>query len=181
MSSKRVRAAVAVASIFGLASCGSASTGTKQQNHETPSSAATVATKSVAPRQPATAGPQLSKAEFFAKADAICRRVNAKVASMQITRGTQFPRFLAVLGTYEQSAATSMDKLNPPSSLTGDWQRIVATTRVVGINTYRVGEAAQFNKLEAESSLIRETEKLRTLARALSKQIGLKDCSKGQA
>lgn len=121
----------------------------------------------------------LTRAELIAKADTICRRVNAHLASSNNTIKTQqdVARLAPRLAAFEQTALVELSRLVPPASLADDWKTIVAGAQTLADNTAKLGEYAKSNQLKAAKSLIVSSQKIQSQMLAIAKRDGFRDCS----
>jgi hypothetical protein len=121
----------------------------------------------------------LTRAELTSKANAICRKVAAKlVASTKGESGSQqaLARIAPELATFEQSALTELSKLMPPADLSSEWKEFVAGAETLAESTAKLGEYAKANNLTSARSLILSAEKVQAQMQATAKHIGLADC-----
>lgn len=121
----------------------------------------------------------LTRAQLIAKADAICRRVNARLSSANNTIKTQqdIARVAPKLSAFEQAALAEMSKLVPPAALAEDWKVIVTGAQTLADNTAKLGEYAGSNNLKAARTLIATSQKVQQRMLATAKRDGFKDCS----
>jgi hypothetical protein len=119
----------------------------------------------------------LTRAQLISQADAICKRVNAKLKASKISSKQDIARVVPQLAAYEQQALADLGKLVPPASMANDWKTIVAGAQTLADNTAKLGEYAKENKLKAARGLITTSEKVQRQVQATAKRDGFKECS----
>jgi len=119
----------------------------------------------------------LTRAQLISQADAICKRVNAKLKVSKINSKQDIARVVPQLATYEQQALADLGKLVPPASMANDWKTIVAGAQTLADNTAKLGEYAKENKLKAARGLVSTSEKVQQQVQATAKRDGFKECS----
>jgi hypothetical protein len=95
----------------------------------------------------------LTREDLIAKANAICARVNARRASTHYGALPEVARVAPQLAAYEQTAATELSKLAPPTSMANDWQQIVSSAQALAGYTFRIGDYARSKKVAAAQPL----------------------------
>ena len=125
-------------------------------------------------------GPDMTRAELTARADAVCRRMNTMRHS--ITTGiASFERdyvlLLPPLVAYERSAVTELGRLTPPASLAGDWQEIITNIRTLTKNTATTIEYARSNNLKGLSELNTPDNEADQRIFAIATRDGFSDCA----
>jgi hypothetical protein len=118
----------------------------------------------------------LTRAELTAKADAICKRVSAKISSRTIKTQQDIARAASELASFEESALTELSKLVPPAELANEWKQFVAGAQALAENTSKLGEYARANNLKGGRSLIASSEAIQQQMVAIAKRNGLKGC-----
>ncbi len=123
----------------------------------------------------------LTRSELIARADAICRRVNAKLASTTISRPQDYARLLLPLAAYERAAVAEMRKLIPPASVANGWQQVLAGAQTLADATAKLGESVKGNSLQgtpstrsASIAAAKGTQQMTAAAR----REGFKDCAR---
>jgi hypothetical protein len=120
----------------------------------------------------------LTRAELTKKADAICRRVDTKLASTK--KGTStvqgIARLAPRLASFEQMALAELSKLTPPSVLANDWKMIIAGAQTLAENTAKLGEYAKANDIKGAQGLITSSEQTQHQLIATAKRDGLTEC-----
>jgi hypothetical protein len=119
----------------------------------------------------------LTRAQLIAKGDAICRRINRKLASTNIKSEQDIARVAPKLASYEQEALADLGRLVPPASMADDWKVIVAGAQTLADNVAKLGEYAKANNLKAGRALIVSSEKVQRELQTTAKRDGFKDCS----
>jgi hypothetical protein len=119
----------------------------------------------------------LTRAELTAKANAICRRVNARLTSSLLRNPQELARIAPRMVTFEQTALTELTNLNPPASLANDWQQIVAGAETLVEDTARYSEDARTNDLKGVHDLVGSAEKTQRRIGAIATHDGFSDCA----
>jgi hypothetical protein len=120
----------------------------------------------------------LTRAELVEKANAICRRVNVKLASStsQVKTQADLARIAPQLASFEQGALSELSKLSPPSELASDWKAILTDAQTLADNTAKIGEYAKTNQKKALQELSLASEKVEKNLVTTTKRNGMKDC-----
>jgi hypothetical protein len=128
----------------------------------------------------AACGGGLSKSELVAKGDAICKRVNTRMAKEPAPKTTADLEGLAKK-TVEISdpAIKDMEALEPPDELADDFGKFVASLKKQRDLTKQIGDAAADGDTAKIQQVGTEAEKAQTEYRRLSDKIGFKECGGG--
>lgn len=120
----------------------------------------------------------LTRAELTTQADAICKRVSAKLASANKQASTEqdIARIAPQLASYEQGALTELSKLTPPAELENDWKIIITGAQTLEENTAKLGEYAKAKNIKGAQSLIGSSEQTQQRMIATAKRDGLTEC-----
>jgi hypothetical protein len=165
MSRTRLAALALAATTLAASGCGGT---TKSSSQAAPPAQAESHTQT---------GP-LTRTELIAKADAICSRVNAQLASTAIRSTHDYARLLPQVAAYEQTELAELGKLTPPASMASDWQQILASTRTLAGDTAKIAEYAKSNNLKAARALLTTATTAQQQMLATAKRNGFKDCSR---
>jgi hypothetical protein len=125
-------------------------------------------------------GGGLSKQELVAKGDAICKRVNARMAKVPDPQTAEDLQRLADR-TVEVSdpAIEEMEALEPPSDLEDDFKKFVASLKRQRDLTKKLGAAAGKGDTAALHKVGADAQKARDEHRRLTGKIGFKQCGGG--
>jgi hypothetical protein len=118
----------------------------------------------------------LTRAELTARANAICKRVSAKISSKSVNSQQGLARAAGELAVFEQSALIDLSKLVPPAELESDWKMFVAGAQTLAENTAKLGEYAKANNLKAAHNLIASSEAVQKQMVATARRDGLTAC-----
>jgi hypothetical protein len=163
-----------VAMIGALGACGQA-----RRSHVSQPTTAT----STRPTRTVTAGAQspksgpLSRQELIAKADLICRRVNAKRARTKYASAADYARLVPALAEYQQAAVAAMRELVAPASMRSSWNQMVSDAQQFADSVVKFGEYAKANKLREVTSVSIAGMKANERLMALAKRKGFVDCA----
>jgi hypothetical protein len=120
----------------------------------------------------------LTRAQLTAKANAICRRVNAKLASVGTIKGTaQIARVTSRLSAFEQSTLAQLSALVPPAALESDWKRFVDGAQSLAEATAKLGEDAATKKPNAIGPLLASAEATQRRMTTLARRDGFTACA----
>jgi hypothetical protein len=161
-----------IAALTATSGCGS------QTKSAQPARADAVATsKTASQSEDAASRAPLSRAQLIGRADAICRRVNLKRASIRLETRRDYAQLLP-LATYERTALEQMQGLTPPAVMAASWKKILAgtLTAVDSIDAIaQAGLANERNEMERQSRIGGKA-LLKTYA--LAKHEGFRDCAR---
>jgi hypothetical protein len=121
----------------------------------------------------------LTRAELTVKANAICKKVSAKLASA--TKGgvgtkQALARVAPKLAAFEETALGELGKLVPPANLENDWKQFVAGAQTLADNTSKLGEYVKANNLKGAKGLVLSSEATQKQMVAIARRNGFKDC-----
>jgi predicted outer membrane protein len=114
---------LALVIIVTAAGCGSA----KGKTPATTSSYTATATTA----SETQSGKPLTRAEWIAAGEAICKRTNAQLGSLHIKSLKDYARVLPQAASYDQAESSELGRLVPPASMASDWKK-----RVSGFNKF---------------------------------------------
>lgn len=123
------------------------------------------------------AGKPLARAQLIARADAICARRNANIASLTVGSQAAFRRVLPQAAIYDKTESKELNKLIPPASLAHDWSGIINTAQLYSEYVDQVAYYAQ-NGTRNISPLIRAAETVRERMLAVAHHDRFKHCAK---
>jgi hypothetical protein len=128
----------------------------------------------------AACGGGLSKSELVAKGDAICKRINTRMAKEPDPKTTADLQRLAKR-TVELSdpAIEDMEELEPPSELEGDFKKFVASLKDQRDLTKKLGAAAGEDDTAKVQELLGDAQGSQDEYRRLTGKIGFKECGGG--
>jgi hypothetical protein len=122
-------------------------------------------------------GGGLSKDELVAKGDAICKRVNARIAKQPDPQSAADLKRLAQRTTkIYDPAIDDMEALDPPSELESDFKKFVASLRRLRDLTKRIGDAAGKGDTATIKQVSTDAQKVQQEYRRLTGKIGFKEC-----
>jgi hypothetical protein len=128
----------------------------------------------------AACGGGLSKKELVAKGDAICKRINTRMAKEPDPKSTKDLQRLADR-TVELSdpAIDDMEKLEPPSELEANFKKFVASLKKQRDLTKKIGAAAGQDDTAKIQEIGAQAQKAQDEYRRLTGKIGFKECGGG--
>jgi hypothetical protein len=121
----------------------------------------------------------LSLSDLIARGDAICQRLNAEFSAAPPVRGPQdIARISPQRAAMERTVAAELSRLTPPSSITRDWQQIIAYRRMLAEDTIKLGEYAKANNIEGMRLVFYSSVSLQERLLATGKHDGFTNCSR---
>lgn len=165
----RLAAIAIAASILGAAGCGESSS-------TTTGAKGTAATSTAA----ATTTPALTKAALIAKADAICRRVNAKIAATdaRYSNSKEFQQRVSLIAGDERSGLPSLNELTPPVSMEGEWKKIVVGAETLAEETGKLGAYIKTKDATISRAQFARVDEVERQMLGITRRVGLKDCAR---
>jgi hypothetical protein len=128
----------------------------------------------------AACGGGLSKSELIAKGDAICKRVNDRIAKEPEPKSiADLQRLAAKTVAVSNPAIKQMDALEPPDELKADFDKFVASLKQQRDLTKQIGDAAAKGDTAKIQEIGTEAGKAQAEYRKLSTKIGFKECGGG--
>jgi hypothetical protein len=128
----------------------------------------------------AACGGGLSKSELVSKGDAICKRVNDRVAKEpEPVNAEDLEKLAKRTVEISDPAIDDMEALEPPDELKEDFDKFVASLKKQRDLTEQIGEAAGAGETAKIQSVASEAQKAQEEYRKLSDKIGFKECGGG--
>lgn len=177
MSHARLAALAVAASALIASGCGGSSKSSTHTESSALAGSTTQQASTSSPKQASTSSKPLTRTQLIAKADAICKRVNARLASSTAHNHQQIVRIAAQLAAFERTATGELMQLVPPAELATDWSQIVAGVRALADTTARYGEYAASNQLANAQKFIVAGRRRTRQAAAVAKRDGFTDCA----
>jgi hypothetical protein len=175
MAPTRLVALALATTALAASGCGGANSGAGAENSGASASSSGSNNSNGSGNKPST---RLTRAELIARADAICKRVVALRDSIVITSPADEARILPPFAAYQLSAVAALAKLDPPSSMAGDWNAILTSFRTLADDTEKVAKAAQSNSLQQMQSLSLPLNDVRRRITVIAARSGLQSCSR---
>lgn len=119
----------------------------------------------------------LTRAELVAKADAICKSINARLNATGASSNKGGAQVFLRLAAFEQTALAELEKFNPPAVLAGDWRQIVASGRTLAADTAKYSEYTKLKNPTAAQSVVVSGDKIRQQASTMARSDGFNDCA----
>jgi hypothetical protein len=130
-------------------------------------------------RTPSSSDPALSKSQLVARADTICKRLNAEIVARE-TPGASVQEVIRVVpgnASLEQEALKQLAKLSAPASLSRDWQQILAGRRTLATQLLALVQDAKHDDVRAMQALSAQKKRVHGTLRAVATRDGFRDCS----
>jgi hypothetical protein len=176
-------AALALVGVALVASgCGGSSkTAESTTTAATASTAAATSTTAVA-TQPTTTvqlatGRPLTRAQWIAKAEAICTRTNSNISATTAQTPKEFGRAFPQIAIYEHIESQELSKLVPPASKTRDWAQIVNNLQIVSEESNVIATDFQAQNYKAGVPVLKAAEDLHQELNETAKHDGFNECS----
>jgi len=129
--------------------------------------------------EPRTAHESAAAARLIAKADAICKRLNNKLAATASTgsEARQLARSAPRHAAQERRAVAELRTLTPPASLAADWTQMIAYRQTLLEELVELARYAKANNARAIQSLGASKKRVHQKLKELARRDGFKDCS----
>ena len=125
-------------------------------------------------------GGGLSKEELVAKGDAICKRVNTRMAKEPDPKSAaDLERLAKRTVEISDPAIKDMEKLEPPSELESDFENFLASLKRQRNLTKKIGEAAAEGDTAQIQQIGADAQSAQQEYRRLTGKIGFKQCGGG--
>ena len=125
-------------------------------------------------------GGGLSKDELVAKGDAICKRVNTRMAKEPDPKSaTDLERLAKRTVAISDPAIKDMEKLEPPSELESDFENFLASLKRQRNLTEKIGEAAAEGDTAKVQQIGADAQSAQEEYRRITGKIGFKQCGGG--
>jgi hypothetical protein len=175
MSRTRPATLALAAIVLALAGCGKSADSSKQ------ATSGTVVPQPIQTSSSARTGP-LTRSELIARADSVCGRIAKRRNLLKFSGGLQFELILPQLVAYQRALFFELDKLTPPTSMRGDWSRIVSDTRTLaesvgGLNQYARSKRTKASDARAIRALFAKFAQTRLQLQTTAKRAGFKACA----
>ena len=122
-------------------------------------------------------GGGLSRDELVAKGDAICKRVNTRMAKEPDPQSAaDLERLAKRTVQISDPAIADMKALDPPGALESDFKKFVASLRRLRDFTERIGDAAGEGDTAKIKQVSTDAQKVQQEYRLLTGKIGFKEC-----
>lgn len=119
----------------------------------------------------------LTRSELIAKADAICKDLNAEREGAKAVAESKLGPTILLLGKHEQAAVTRLRKLRAPGSLSSDWQSILAADQTLAQYTLNYGSYIASHNIVAARIQIRTAGEVQNRMKQTASEDGFKDCA----
>jgi hypothetical protein len=124
-------------------------------------------------------GSRLSKSAFDAKANAICKKYRAKVATVPTPKSiNDVPAYVVEVKPSIERALDEVANLKPPQNLQSTYDRWVSTERAALKDVDRLRRAAERNDLAGVNRTIKALDDKNTHSNKLAAQLGADVCAK---
>lgn len=120
----------------------------------------------------------LTPAQLTARADAICKRVTAKLkaAGSSVNTPEELKHRIESLSTFEQDALGELSALVPPESLEADWKRFVAGAQTLAEDTAKLSTYLNAKATAQVKAVIASTDATQRQMIAIAKRDGWTAC-----
>ena len=125
-------------------------------------------------------GGGLSKKELVAKGDAICKRVNTRMAKEPDPKtAADLERLAKRTVAISDPAIKDMEALEPPSELESDFENFLASLKRQRNRTKKIGEAAAEGDTAKVQQIGADAQSAQQEYRRITGKIGFKQCGGG--
>lgn len=119
----------------------------------------------------------LTRGEFVAQTDAICKRLLAQRKAIKIKTQKEFAQALPRVGSYERTAFAKLGRLTPPASLASDWNQLVTSGQALAETTVQLGKYLRAHNAAAARLKFQSAAALSRAMSATAAQDGIKACT----
>ena len=149
---------------IALAGCGGSSSGAGSREGSSSASS--------------TPGSSLARSAFIARADAICKRLNAEIAKVKPKSRSlpEIARVAPIHAAVEQAAVSELSQLTPPASIAREWQQLVSYRRALATELAKLGRDAKTMSSASIRALTASKLRVHKQLLAAGAQAGFKDC-----
>jgi hypothetical protein len=174
----RASLATLMAATLIAAGCGGSSkSGTESTSASTAPASTTSSATNTSPSPPASGTSTIAQTQWATKADAICARVNAEMASNPVKGKTKsFAVVVPQIAAVERTEVSELGKLVPPAAKAQDWQRILSDAKQRAEATAELGKLAQTGNFNLSSPIIKKTTVAYTDMMNIARRDGLVHC-----
>ncbi len=142
----------------------------------------TAASKSVSTNSPASSpapASSLSRQAFVTKADAICQRLDARIARVKAKSASlrEIERIAPPHTALEQAAASELGTLSPPAAIAREWRASVTYRRMLAEELLTLVQAAKANDSARIKALAASKLSVHKKLLAAGTHAGFKYCS----
>ena len=124
-------------------------------------------------------GSRLSKSQFDAKANAICKKYNDRIHAVPTPRSIEdVPAYVTQVKPFIERGVDEIANLRPPQDLQRTYDRWLITQREALNETDELRRAAQRNDLLAVNHTIAQLRERNKRGNALAAQLGASVCAK---
>jgi len=156
---------------------GSSSSKTTAQSHPAASTPSVLTEEPAPPVVKVRTGKPLPRAQWIAKADAICAHLSDQLAATRAKSLRDLARVLPQVVVYERTALGELAQLIPPARETRDWQQFLASGQLWAQDSALVAKAVQAPGFTLASPLPKAANHAHENLMAVAKRNGFKDCA----
>ncbi len=126
------------------------------------------------------AAPQQSDASFVARADAVCRGINAEISSVKAKSSSvaEVKRFVPRNAALERAGVARLEQLTPPAPLKDAWQSILGYRRALATELGALLREARENDQPEMKAVIASKKQVHTNLDKVATANGFKECGK---
>jgi hypothetical protein len=174
-----------LATTLMAAGCGGSSkageTSTSAATTPTTTAAGTTAAANTAPVPTVTvkiaSGKPLTRAQWIAKGDAICARLNRELDAISVKTAAELPRVLPQEAAYERAEVAQLATLVSPASSAKDWQEFLNATLQWAEGSAKLAEYGRFGDAITRTPLAATVIGIHEHVMKIAKRNGFRACS----
>lgn len=169
---------VLVAAALAAGGCSAGASETESSQSPTLSHAGS--TGSLPASSPPPSGDPLSRSQLIARADAICRGLDTKLATVNPASLSmhEIARFAPPRAVLERTAVAELSKLMPPASITRDWRQVIAYRSTLTNELFKLGSDAKANDAAGIRALAVSKKLVHQKLLTVATRDGFKYCSR---
>ena len=181
MSRTRIIALALAATAFTAGGCGGSSKATSTASGGT-TATATQTTTAAASQTTTTAvklasGKPLTRAQWIAKGDAICARLNTQLSATVVKSPSDLERVLPQATLYERSALAQLSSLVPPSRYRSPWLHLLSNVEHWAANSAAMAAETHSGHFKINTRLFETTDAYHENFASIARHSGFKVCS----
>jgi ABC-type glycerol-3-phosphate transport system substrate-binding protein len=120
----------------------------------------------------------LTKTQFVASANAICKRLHQQLLVLNRGKTPDTQQVYLRGAAYEQMALGKLQKLNPPTELSGDLKQVVATLSTLAEDSTKYVEYVKTKNMSKANALANSYAPIKQQGVEVTLRDGLKECTR---
>ncbi|HEY5194255.1 MAG TPA: hypothetical protein VIJ39_10345 [Solirubrobacteraceae bacterium] len=171
--------ALAIA-LLALSGCGASKSSTSSTGSTATAGTTTASGQTNSNVAHANTGPALSTAELAIRANAICKRSNARIARTPgtVEKASDYARVGLPRAAIYRATLAELEKLTPPQSLAEAWQQMIAARSALAHTLATLGADAKIGDIKDMRVLVNSSGSISPQIAASATKAGVTECAK---